>query len=73
MSLKNVYHKYSNNVGAIVLKPKENHPWRSGWTPAVSKWAKEKSDITNVQTFAVGRLENLGRKDTSKMECGRQV
>lgn len=55
------------------MKPKADHPWRSGWTPAISKWAKEQSDVTNVQTFQVGRLENLSRKDTSKMECNRQI
>lgn len=55
------------------MKPKADHPWRSGWTPAIGKWAKEQSDVTNVQTFQVGRLENLSRKDTSKMECNRQI
>lgn len=57
----------------MTYKPKANHPWRTGCTPSVSKWAKEQSDISNIQTFKVGRLENLSKKDLSKLEGSSQI
>lgn len=57
----------------MAWKPSNNHPWKNGPTPAIAKWAKEKSDISNIQTVLIARDENFSRKDISKMESGRQI
>lgn len=54
-------------------KPSSNHPWKNSVTPTVAKWAKEQSDVPNIQTVLVARDENFSRKDMKKMQCGRQI
>lgn len=51
-------------------KPSKNHPWKNGITPTISKWAREQSEITNVQTVLVARSEGLRKKDSKKLEGG---
>lgn len=56
----------------MATKPSKNHPWKNGITPAISKWAREQSEITNVQTVLVARSEGLKKKDSRKLEGGLQ-
>ena len=56
----------------MVSKPGKDHPWKNGITPAISKWAREQSEITNVQTVLVARSEGLRKKDSRKLEGGLQ-
>ena len=51
-------------------KPSKSHPWKNAVSSTVAKWAKEKSDITNIQTVLVARNETLARKDSRKLEGG---
>lgn len=51
-------------------KPSKSHPWRNTVSSTVAKWAKEQSDITNIQTVLVARNETLARKDSRKLKGG---
>lgn len=49
-------------------KPKSSHPWKNCTPLKVTSWAREQSQIRNVNTISVARNETLSRKDTSKIE-----
>lgn len=48
---RNELHHTNRNMAR---KPKANHPWRTGPTPEVVKWAAETSKKEVVNTWKVG-------------------
>ncbi|HWL13694.1 MAG TPA: hypothetical protein VNQ57_11940 [Ureibacillus sp.] len=53
---------------SVPNKPAKNHPWKNCTPLKVTSWAREQSQIRNVNTVSVARNETLSRKDTSKIE-----
>ena len=56
---------------SIPNKPKKNHLWKNCTPLKVTSWAREQSQIRDVNTISVARNETLKRKELSKIEKRR--